>query len=184
MQMNKRGRQVALQMVAWSIGVTVLVSGCATRVSVTANWDKTHSRTIERLLVVSRLVRADRTLARRFAIEIDRCLAELNVAHRIQTVDSLAMNADEHKRELAEYDPDGVLTLWKTGGTVDRFGHYLEIKIFASLFDRPSKKEVWCAEISGSPDAGAIAAALVRQLVADRMIRGLPETARREEASR
>ncbi|HMK51194.1 MAG TPA: hypothetical protein VK551_01720 [Thermodesulfobacteriota bacterium] len=91
----------------------------------------------------------------------------------IRVVKALALNDSIYKSEIVSYEPDGVMALTATGGTVTSYGSVMEIVYDVSLFDLSSKKRIWRAQIKAS--GGALVREKRMKLMARDLVKQLRE---------
>jgi hypothetical protein len=101
----------------------------------------------------------------------------------LREIDHLSPNEDIYKDEIADYKPDGVLTIVANAGATAG-GGVMQIYYEISLYDFAKNRIVWRAQINAASGGGvrekemkAVAKDLVQRLSDDKMITSEPRQA-------
>jgi hypothetical protein len=100
----------------------------------------------------------------------------------IRNVNALVLDENIYRSEIAYYDPDGLMTIIATGGTVvGAMGGLAQMIYDVSLFDSSRNKRIWRAQVNVSGDMGVrekrmklMARDLVNRLSEEKLISSEP----------
>ena len=162
--------------VAW-LALACMGAGCAqTGTTVVSRTEKTRYPSAQRLLVVSQVAWADAAWAGAFEKALLAELHTVSIQVRVQSRNPLALQADksQYAAEIRDFQPDVVLVVEPSDGTVDARGRSLMRRFEAGLFrhytERAKRDLAWRATIEVQPAGSYITAtdmpALARDLVA------------------
>jgi hypothetical protein len=100
---------------------------------------------------------------------------------KLRVVDELVLDDNVYIAEAAAYEPDGILMIVATGGTVSGYGGMIEIIYDVSVFDKLTEKRIWRAQIDNSGGTAVVekrmklmALDLVKRLTDDKVIGSTP----------
>jgi len=92
----------------------------------------------------------------------------------IRNFNAIVLDENIYRSEIASYEPDGILTIIATGGTVaGATGGLAQIRYDVSLFDSLKNKRIWRAQINAS--GGTAVREKRMKLMAGELIKRLSE---------
>jgi hypothetical protein len=164
-----------------ALAVTVALSGCHSA-SIQSTRDPSFSGRMNRLFVIlnhGQLEQMDAGYTPALIRALQGEFAKTRTTVTIRAIDALALSDPNYTRALAQYQPDGVLTMKMSGGVRGEYGGGLEsIYYDLSLFSVQTRdKRVWRGQLQATGGTGVIegkmnsaAEKLVQTLLKDRVI--------------
>jgi len=164
---------------------TLFFSGCAS-VSIESVKDPTFSNPVHSMFIVlnhAQLDKIDSSDTPYLLAALKKEFSLKGVDIELREIDHLSPNEDIYKDEIADYKPDGVLTIVANAGATAG-GGVMQIYYEISPYDFVKNRIVWRAQINAASGGGArekkmktVAKDLVQRLSDDKMISSEPRQA-------
>lgn len=140
-----------------TVCVAAFLFGCAA-VSMKSVRDPSFSEPINKLFIIldhRRVDQIDSSYTPYLITALKEEFSKKGIEIAIRNVNALVLDDNIYRSEIAFYEPDGVMTIIATGGTVaGPAGGLARIIYDVSLFDSSKIKRIWRAQINASGAAG------------------------------
>jgi len=145
-------RNTLLSKISLVTVLAILLTGCAS-VSVKSVKDSSYDKSIHKLFVILNHTQVDNVdpnytpyLLKALHDEFEKEKIEVS----LNVIRPLSLSNQSFDSEIANYKPDGILTILANGGVSSGGGGLLSIYYDVSVFDAPTEKRIWRARIDAS----------------------------------